>query len=211
MKKLAMGLLSLVLVLAFLGISQAGNKKIQMDALADIIPVGCSEPPIGQFGTSLLVAWDWTDGTDQTKFGGDAVYMVEATPDGETYEWLAVEVELVKYERGTPAEDYVGKMVYRCSNAQTDFSGSCDGAVLDLKEALRAAAAAKLESDSVDIGDYIRQWVYVKAINPSFYDPGEKRQNYPLVDVCEDGDDEPGDDEPGDDEPGDDEPEVPAA
>ena len=208
MKKLAMGLLSLVLVLAFLGISQAENKKNQMEALAEVIPQGCRYADISPFGWSLLVAWDWAEFNDQTKFGGDAVYMVgtSASPDGITDEWHAVEVELVKYELGTPAEDYVGKMVYRCSNAQSDPYGSCNGAVLDLEEALFAATAAKLESDLVNITEYVLQWVYVKAINPSFYDPGEKRQNYPLVDVCEDGDDEPGDGEPGDDEP-----EVPAA
>lgn len=148
-------------------------------ALATITSGGCENVQIAPFGTSLLANWEWSNSTGQTKFGGDAVYQIEAS--GFEFE---VEFELVQYEPGTLAEDYPGQLVYRCSNAQTKADGSCNASVLGLRTALRAAAADYLNVDPelVEFGSATLDGVYVKAMNPG---PGNGRQNYPLVNVCE--------------------------
>ena len=154
------------------------------DALATISPGGCDNAQVAPFGTSLLANWEWSEGTVQTKFGGDAVYQVVAAGPEADPEEFEVEFELVQYEPGTLAEDYPGELVYRCSNEQTLAEGSCTAAVLGLRSALRDAAAEYLDvlPEEVEFGSATLDGVYVKAMNPG---PGNGRQNYPLVDVCE--------------------------
>ena len=153
-------------------------------ALATINPGGCDNAQLAPFGTSLMANWDWSEGTLQTKFGGDAVYQVVAAAPGNDPEEFEVEFELVQYEPGTLAEDYPGQVVYRCTNAQALEEGSCMAAILDLRTALRDAAAEYLNvlPEEVEFGSATLDGVYVKAMNPG---PGGGRQNYPLVDVCE--------------------------
>ena len=157
------------------------------DPLATVIPGGCSNVQIAPFGTSLLASWGWEEGTLQIKFGGNAEYMVSVSGDlGETWtEPFQVEFELVQYEADTLASDYPGELVYRCSNAQTDATGTCNGSVLGLRDAVLNAAADETGFTPEEIGRYIqatRLGVKVKAMNPG---KGNGRQNYPLVDVCD--------------------------
>lgn len=155
------------------------------DPLATITPEGCSHVQIAPYGTSLVGSWSWSDGTDQTKFGGDAVYMGQASADGgDTWTDFEVEFEAEGYEPGTPADDYFGQFVYRCSTAQTEPEGSCNGSVLGVRDALLAAVAEQLGVAPADIGDNIEAslvGVFVKAMNPGH---GNGRQNYELTDVC---------------------------
>jgi hypothetical protein len=174
--------------LAFAPLALAKNAP---DPLADVIAGGCSYVQIAPFGTSLLASWSWENGTSQTKFGGDAEYAVSLSPDGGAnwYDY-EIEFELVQYVPGTLASDYPGELVYRCSNDQTLDTGSCNGSVLGLRDAVMNAALEALNADlqtnytAVDIGANIqasREGVNVKAMNPG----GHGRQNYPLVDVCD--------------------------
>ena len=153
-------------------------------ALATIKAGGCENVQIAPFGTSLLANWEWSDGTDQSKFGGDAVYQVEAGTTDTEPEQFEVEFELVQYQPDTLAEDYPGQLVYRCSNAQTDAAGSCNASVLGLRTSLRDAAADYLgvAPEDVEFGSATLNGVYVKAMNPG---PGKGGQNYPLVNVCD--------------------------
>jgi len=153
------------------------------DPLATVTVGGCSLVQIAPFGTSQLASWSWSDGTSQTKFGGDAVYLVQASDglnnfDGE------IEFELEQYVPGTLASDYPGVMVYRCSNAITDATGSCNGSVLGLRDAIRNAAAEQLGVLPADVTTLVANLVgvYVKAMNPGH---GSGRQNYELVNVCD--------------------------
>jgi hypothetical protein len=154
------------------------------DALATITAGGCENVQIAPFGTSLLASWEWSNGTIQSKFGGDAVYQVDAGTTESEPEKFEVEFELVQYAPGTLAEDYPGQLVYRCSNAPTDDVGSCNASILGLRSALREAAADYLgvAPEEVEFGSATLDGVYVKAMNPG---PGNGRQNYPLVDVCD--------------------------
>lgn len=156
------------------------------DPLAAVNPGGCSFVQIAPFGTSLLASWDWEAGTSQTKFGGDAVFTVNASDDGGTtwYEF-EVEFELVQYEPGTAADEYPGELVYRCSNAQTDETGSCNGSVLGVRSAVLNAAAEYLAVEPGEIGANIQaslEGVNVKAMKPG---KGNGNQKYPLVNVCD--------------------------
>ena len=165
------------------------------DPLATVTPGGCSYVQIAPFGTSLLASWSWdaTNAGGQTKFGGDAEFAVSLSPDGGAnwYDY-EIEFELVQYVPGTLASDYPGELVYRCSNDQTLDTGSCNGSVLGLRDAVMNAALEALNADlqpdtdytADDIGANIqasREGVNVKAMNPG----GHGRQNYPLVDVCD--------------------------
>lgn len=191
MKKVAMCFLGALFILGISGFTQAQNTR--EPALADIIPVGCNDVQIAPYDASLLVSWDWENGTTQTKFGGDAVFKVEVAVN-DLVEFVTVEIPIVKYEPGTPAEDYEGMLVYRCSVPQTEVTGSCNGAILGLNQALENAVIAELgllPEDAVVIESYEEPYqVLVKAMNPSFeeMDDGNnkiKRQNFPLVDVCD--------------------------
>lgn len=167
----------------FAGAAVAKNAP---DPLATVTPGGCSLQAIAPYGTSLRAAWAWEAGSDQTKFGGDAEFTVEASPDGglNWYEF-EVEFELDAYVPGSLAEEYFGSLVYRCSNAVSEASGSCNGSVLGVRDAVLAAAADELGVLPEDIGSNIRaslEGVKVKAMNPG---PGNGRQNYERVDVCE--------------------------
>ena len=174
------------LVATILSISPIASAKNSKDTLADVVAQGCSFVQIAPYGTSLLASWDWENGTSQTKFGGDAVFMVEASTDGGTT-WsdpFEVEFELDQYVPGTSPDDYFGLMVYRCSNAQTEVTGSCNGSVLGLRDAVLAAAADYLGVGTAEIGANIRaslDSVKVKAMNPG---KGNGPQNYELQDVC---------------------------
>ena len=185
MKKLSMLLIGLML-LVLAGPTLAA-KPAPKDPLATVVPEGCSTVQIAPFGTSLLASWSWLEGTVQTKFGGDAEYMVTVSGDGGTI-WtdpFEVEFELVKYEPDTAADEYPGQLVYRCSNAQTDAAGSCNGSVLGLRAAVLDAAVTETGFTAEQIGRYIQAsliGVNVKAMNPG-KDNG--RQKYLLVDVCE--------------------------
>ena len=154
--------------------------------LAIVNAGGCEMTQVAPFGTSLLVRWSWEDGTVQTKFGGDAAYMVVVSGDGGTTftEPFEVEFELVMYVPGTLADDYFGQLVYRCSNAQTEELGKCNAAVLGLRDAIYAAATEETGFSREEIGANItatRVGVNIKAMNPG---KQNGRQNYPLVDVC---------------------------
>jgi len=160
-------------------------KKNSPELLAEVVPGGCSNVQVAPFGTSLLASWGWDAGTDQTKFGGDAEYMVSVSGDGGD-NWVDFEAEfgLVQYEPGTAAGDYPGELVYRCSNAQTEVTGSCNGSVLGLRDAVLNAAVDETGFTPEEIGRYIQATlvgVNVKAMNPG---KGNGRQNYPLVNVC---------------------------
>lgn len=193
MKRLVLVFLALSLIAIFSVGAHAKNTR--EPALADILPGGCSEAEIAPFGNSLLVGWDWENGTTQTKFGGDALFMVSGSYQmlggAETFfEDVSVEINVKTYEPGTPAEDYVGVLVYRCSNDQALSAGSCNGAILDLMEAVFYAVADELglaEGDTLVISESDLIGVFVKAMNPSFVEDEQnkiKRQNFPLVNVC---------------------------
>ena len=163
-------------------------KNAPKDPLATIVPGGCSTVQIAPFGTSLLASWSWEEGTIQTKFGGDAEYMVHASADdGTSWFDFEVEFELVQYEPGTASDDYPGELVYRCSNAQTDETGSCNGSVLGLRDAVINAAADWFGGDITpeDIGRNIQATLV--GVNVKGMDPGKDngRQKYPLVNVCD--------------------------
>ena len=179
---------SLLLMMVFIGSSQAGNKN-KPDALAEINPAdrGCIVTEISPFKESLLVSWEWSDGPELIKFGGHAVFEVNASIDDSTYRWIKVKIELVQYESGSATEDYKGQLVYRCSNTQSVSEGYCNGSVLGLEEALYMATATEMGVDveTVDVSAYNPETVMVKikAMNPNSYQ-GFKRQNYPLVNIC---------------------------
>lgn len=188
MKKLSVVLLSVFLIVGISSVIQAGEKKNlpESDPLATISAGGCSTAQIAPFGTSLLASWGWTDGAGQTKFGGDAVYFINASTVSEATlveHQFEVEFQLVQYEPGTPADAYPGKMVYRCSTAQTETTGTCNGSVLGLRSAIMAAAADYLEVEQGEITGITadRIGVYVKPMNPG---KGKGRQNYTMTDVC---------------------------
>ena len=89
-----------------------------------------------------------------------------------------MEFEVEQYVPGTLAEEYPGQLVYRCSNAQTEDTGSCNGSVLGLRSALQTAVedAGYVWEDNVVKASLDE--VGVKALQ------GSGRQNYPKVDVC---------------------------
>lgn len=184
-------------IAAALSVSPFALAKNAPDPLATITPGGCSNVQIAPFGTSLLASWSWDNTADaggQTQFGGDAEYAVSLSPDGgATWYDYDIEFELVQYVPGTLASDYPGQLVYRCSTAQTDATGSCNGSVLGLRDAVMNAALDALNADlnpdtdytAGDIGGNIQaslEGVEVKAMNPG---RGNGRQNYPLVNVCD--------------------------
>jgi hypothetical protein len=180
-----------MLIAAGLVTSSLAFAKADKDPLAEITPLGCSTLQIGPFGTSLLGSWSWAEGTVQTKFGGDAEYMVHVSPDDEqTWYDFEVEFEVVKYELDTPADAYPGQFVYRCSNAQTEPSGSCNGSVLGLRAAIMQAAIDELAEMEIyvtaeDIDGNISAnlvGVGIKAMDPG---TGAKSQKYPKVDICD--------------------------
>ena len=186
MKKLSILLIGLML-LVLAGPTLAAKPESK-DPLATIVPGGCSTVQIAPFGTSLLASWNWEEGEGQTKFGGDAEYVVSVSID-DGLNWtdpFEVEFELVQYEPDTAADEYPGQLVYRCSNAQTDAAGSCNGSVLGLRAAVLDAAITETGFTAEQIGRYIQAsllGVNVKAMNPG---KGNGRQKYPLVDVCDD-------------------------
>ena len=183
MKKLT--LLATAVCLSTFGLGNAVAGKNAPVALAAVSPGGCSFTQIAPFGTSLLASWTWADGTIQTKFGGDALFEGEASEDGITWMPFEVSIELEQYVPGTAAGDYEGQLVYRCSNAVSDPSGSCNGSVLGVRSAVINAAAEYLGFDPALSGPYTRASlvsVDVKAMNPG---PDSGRQNYPLVSVCD--------------------------
>jgi len=171
---------------ACLGLAGTAIAKNAQEPLADVLPGGCSFVQIAPYGTSLLARWDWEDGTSQTKFGGDAEFMVSASDDGGTTWYdFEVEFELEAYVPGTSPDEYAGMLVYRCSNAVTETTGSCNGSVLGVRDAILAAAADYLAVEPGEIGGNISaslEGVTVKAMNPG-KDNG--RQNFEKVDVCQ--------------------------
>ncbi|RTR32773.1 hypothetical protein [Shewanella atlantica] len=178
--------ITLLIAASLFATSSSIAKPSSLTPLADIIPTGCSTVQISPFGTSLLGRWGWENGTAQTQFGGDAVYMVSASTDGENWFDFEVEFEVVKYEPDTLAEDYSGQFVYRCSTAQTEESGTCNGAVLGLRPAIISSAAEYLQVDPVAFGRNITATLHgveIKAMNPG---TDVKRQNYPKTDICSD-------------------------
>ncbi len=189
MKIRALFIVSAMMTVGIVSLAQAGEKKLPPVSLADITPLGCSYEQIAPFNTSLVAKWEWQAGEFQTKFGGDAKFEVSASIDGgENWEDMEMEFEVEQYERGTLAEDYAGTLVYRCSNIQTDLSGTCNGSVLGVRDAILNAATVELlgeDGDRTVIGGNIRATligVYVKAMNPG---KGKGHQNYPLTDVCD--------------------------
>ena len=187
MKRLVVFVLSVMLIAGIASLTQAGDKKNLPDGdpLATITPGECDRVQIAPFGTSLLASWAWSDGGEQVKFGGDAVYTINAsvTDSPEIFEF-EVEFGLVKFDAEIPVEDYAGQLVYRCSVAQTEPAGECNGSVLGLRDAIMAAAAEYLEvsEDQITYITADRDGVYVKAMNPG---GGNGRQNYTLVNVCD--------------------------
>ena len=181
MKKRYAIVLGTMMAVGVANLAQAGNKNAP-DVLAEVTAGGCETVQIAPFGTSLLANWSWDNTnsvTGQSKFGGDAVYTVELIDDGTGNPIdVEVEFEVTQYELGTAAEDYPGQLVYRCSNAQTEVSGDCNGAVLGLRSALQTAVEdAGYVWDSNVIKATLDE-VGVKAMK------GTGRQNYSKVDVC---------------------------
>lgn len=183
MKKAFVFALGLLFVSGIVSTTQAAKEDNlpEDDPLATITAGECSNVQIAPFGTSLLASWSWSEGEGQTKFGGDAVYLVTATADGEPEEF-EVGFGLTKYEPGTPADGYPGEMVYRCSVEQTEPTGDCNGSVLGLRSAIRAAAAEHfgVPEEEVTLIRAELVGVYVKPMNPG----KNGRQNYTLTDVC---------------------------
>lgn len=187
MKKVFVFALGLLFVSGIVSTTHAAKKDNlpEDDPLATITTGECSNVQIAPFGTSLLASWSWLSSEDpalQTKFGGDAVYLVNAETADVEPEEFEVSFGLTKYETGTPADAYPNEMVYRCSVEQTETTGECNGSVLGLRSAIRAAAAEHfgvLEEDVTLIRAEL-VGVYVKPMNPG----KNGRQNYTLTDVC---------------------------
>lgn len=188
MKKLVILMLSIFLVVGGVGLGTAAKNNAKPDALATIMGMGCDEDFYDD-ENGLLVQWSWLDGDGQTKFGGDAVYMVDATINEGEFPSLAVEVEIELFD---PLNISAGTLIYRCGTLQSDSAGECIGAILDVETALINAIVANLPEDvdtdpsaeeiSITINSYILNWVKVKAMNPG---SNSGRQNYPLVNVCD--------------------------
>lgn len=181
-----------MLIAASIAASPLALAKPHKPQLAEITPMGCSMVQITPFGTSLVGRWSWVTEEEQyqTQFGGDAEFSIHVSPDGEaTWYDFEVEFEVVKYELDTPADAYPGQFVYRCSNAQTMESGSCNGSVLGLRAAIMQAAIDEFEALDMevypeDIGGNISasfEGVHIKAMNPG---TGAKSQKYPKVNIC---------------------------
>ncbi|MCW8873298.1 MAG: hypothetical protein OQK01_11855 [Xanthomonadales bacterium] len=175
--------IALILVTSLVLSPLALAKKNAPDPLATVIPGGCDLVQIAPYGTSLLASWGWENGTDQTKFGGDAEYRVEATTIDDTYD-LKIKFHIEQYVPGTSPDDYAGTLVYRCSTAVSEESGECNGSVLGIRDAIRVLAADELGVEPEDITTLFAtlKGVFVKAMNPG---RGGGRQNYDHVDVCD--------------------------
>ena len=191
MKKLAIFLLSMTLVVGIASLTHAGGKN-RPEALADIVGIGCAEQDIGPYGFGLLAEWSWTSVAEppvQTKFGGAAVYMVYVYIDGGDEELVAIELELVQFDPEVSLDDFMGKMPYRCTVSESSMAGECFGVALGIEEAIMSAVEDKFPGAVIEYGDsYFDQLVNVKAMNPG---AGNKRQNYPLVNVCDVAGEEP--------------------
>jgi hypothetical protein len=159
--------------------------KPAKDPLADVIAGSCTETPGVPDGTALSVSWGWENGTTQTRFGGDAEYIVSYSEDGgDTWEELGeVEFPLKRFEEGMPEEAYWGNLVYSCDPAEVEVSGSCNAQVEDVEEPI-AMAVEEYFGGEVPEGISVMaelEGVNVKAMNPG---KGKGHQKYPLVDVC---------------------------
>lgn len=186
MRKTAVFFLSVMLVVGIVGLANAGEKKVKKDkpsALATIEGISCVEQDIGPYGFGLLAKWSWTNGTVQTKFGGDAVYMAYVSIDGGEEELVAIELELSQFDPEVSLDFFAGKMIYRCTTSESSETGECFGVALGIEEAIMMAVEEKFpEAVTIDYGDYyFAELVNVKAMNPGVE---SKRQNYPLVNVC---------------------------
>jgi len=172
----------------------------QPDALVELLPGECNVGLGTQFAT-----WSWEDGGLQTGFGGDAVYDVTATLNGDSallYGPYEIEVELVRYEPGTdPGSlligpgDYYGFMVYACGTAEdpenvleqageTAEAGSCVAQIVGFEQVLKDKVTSILEEqgmaypaegDEVNLVEVDLLAVNVKAMNPGVVMPGERR------------------------------------
>ena len=192
MKKLSTGLLTIGLITWITMSAQAKNTR---EAIADIVPI---EPCIEStnLNGSLDVSWDWEDGGTQTKFGGDAVYKVSGSYNYEETDFyfneITVEIEIEQLNPDFLKADYVGMLTYECPPDPTALVGTCVGEINDLNEALKIAVRSEFELAEDFVVDiypgYKLLGVWVKAMNPSVEDEVDdkkiKRQNYPLVNVC---------------------------
>ena len=145
--------------------------KSPKPAIADVIPGGCDVD-----ATMLEADWTWENGTKQTKFGGDALFLVDVSFE-ETLiqEDFEVEFELDKYDA---EEEASGVVVYDC-DLITNTQGSCSASMMGVDEAIAAVITEEFGEGSTF--EAVFEGVYVKAKNP-----GKKNgpQNYELVDVC---------------------------
>ncbi len=198
MRKTTVLFLSVMMVVGIATSTQAGKvKKNEQPALATIQAGECVYGElVDPYGEPLLVNWSWSGGTFQTKFGGDAVYLVSSYSyydiDGNLVlvpvsplDGLLVEVELEQL--GTDPDDLVDpyNLVYSCTVIQGAV-GDCSGSILNVQGALNEAIAFDIFEETgveveVTVETYELSYVKVKAMNPG---TGSKRQNYPLVDVC---------------------------
>jgi hypothetical protein len=175
-----------------LGIGPLTSAK-QPEALVELSPGKCNVGLGTQFAT-----WSWEEGGLQTKFGGDAVYEVTATLNGDSsllYGPYEIEVELVRYEPGTDpgdflsgdAGDYPGFMVYACGTAEdpenvleqageTAEAGSCVAQIVGFEQVLKDKVTSMLEEQAMaypDEGDEVDLFeVELLAVNVKAMNPG---------------------------------------
>jgi hypothetical protein len=159
------------LMAAGISLSPLALAKQSPTTLAVVIPGGCSVD-----ATMLDADWTWENGTAQTKFGGDALFLADVSYDGElVQEEFEVEFELDKYDA---EEETMGAVVYDCD--ATGETGSCSGSMMGVDDAIAAAIVDEFGEGYTF--EAIFDGVYVKAMNPG---NGNGRQNFELVDVCE--------------------------
>ena len=141
--------------------------------IADIIPQGCDVD-----ATMLEADWDWENGTVQTKFGGDALFLVDVYfEENLIQEEYEVEFELDMYD----AEDETsGVVVYACDSV-TNATGSCSASMMGVDDAIEDVIVEEFGDDYTF--EAVFDGVYVKAKNPG---KNNGPQNYGLVDVCDD-------------------------
>ena len=186
MRKLVVLALSVFLTLGFAGLSLA-EKKNEREPLVEVVPGGCTYESAYTFtGSDTLTAmWSAVDG-EQTKFGGGVKFKVfNVEMDGEPLEDQLVEVGLTFDPALAGMEGY---FLYTCTMG--DY-GDCTAELINVQEAI------KKEIEGAEYGQELYDYdgavaasatflgVYVKGMNPSVKYFGKKRQNFPLVDVCE--------------------------
>jgi hypothetical protein len=169
------------------------------DQLAELTPGGCyvGEPN----GTVKQYAeWSWAEGSDQTQFGGGAIYNVTVNTSTNPDVDLEVEVE-VEVTRLDPDLPMPTKMVYACPDllspspdAEVAETGTCEARISDVEAAITEATEEELvemwllgmdEPFTIDFEKTELVGVFVKAMDPGVAKGPGGRQNYEKIDVCD--------------------------